>query len=337
MREIFTFLLKQLSLLNIIDWLIISATLIYALEGYITGFIVSLLDISTFILSFITGFLLYRITGGFFIRLFKGPEGIIYTISFILIAVTAEIIFRILVSKLIKKFHKTPLSQNEIFKEVNGILGIIPGVLSSFLLITFFLITIVTFPFSQNLKKIVTDSYFANTFIGQAQNLEKLLLSSLGQNNSPLLTFTTVPEEDKGSIDLHFTYANGKEDKYSEDIMLLMINAQRTSRNLPALVANKKLAEVALSHAQDMLKKGYFSHFSLNGKSPFDRMNDANVVYLYAGENLALSPNVSLAMQGLMGSIGHRENILSTNFYHVGIGVIDAGIYGEMFVQEFTD
>jgi hypothetical protein len=28
---------------------------------------------------------------------------------------------------------------------------------------------------------------------------------------------------------------------------------------------------------------------------------------------------------------------LSVNFREVGIGVIDAGIYGEMFVQDFTD
>jgi len=44
-----------------------------------------------------------------------------------------------------------------------------------------------------------------------------------------------------------------------------------------------------------------------------------------------------LAMQGLMNSPGHRANILSPSFHKVGIGVLDAGIYGEMFVQEFTD
>lgn len=55
------------------------------------------------------------------------------------------------------------------------------------------------------------------------------------------------------------------------------------------------------------------------------------------GENLALSPNVTLAMQGLMGSKGHRANILSTNFGKIGMGVIDGGIIGEVFCQEFTD
>ena len=66
-------------------------------------------------------------------------------------------------------------------------------------------------------------------------------------------------------------------------------------------------------------------------------MTEANIVFTYAGENLALAPSVDLAMKGLMQSPGHKANILSTNFHRVGVGVIDGGIYGEMFCQEFTD
>lgn len=83
--------------------------------------------------------------------------------------------------------------------------------------------------------------------------------------------------------------------------------------------------------------RGYFSHYTPEGLSPFDRMNAAGMSFSFAGENLALAPNVAMAMQGLMNSAGHRANILSPNFGKVGIGVIDGGIYGEMFCQEFTD
>jgi uncharacterized protein YkwD len=38
-----------------------------------------------------------------------------------------------------------------------------------------------------------------------------------------------------------------------------------------------------------------------------------------------------------MNSPGHKANILSISFGKVGIGVIDGGIYGEMFCQEFTN
>jgi len=38
-----------------------------------------------------------------------------------------------------------------------------------------------------------------------------------------------------------------------------------------------------------------------------------------------------------MQSPGHRANILSANFGRIGVGVIDGGIYGQMYCQEFTD
>jgi uncharacterized protein YkwD len=86
-----------------------------------------------------------------------------------------------------------------------------------------------------------------------------------------------------------------------------------------------------------MLQKGYFSHYDDEGKSPFERMDLSAIERKYAGENLAFAPSTDLAMQGLMNSPGHRANILNPNFTKVGIGVMDAGVYGKMFTQEFTD
>jgi uncharacterized protein YkwD len=86
-----------------------------------------------------------------------------------------------------------------------------------------------------------------------------------------------------------------------------------------------------------MFERGYFSHYNPEGMSPFDRMEQAGIHFIAAGENLALAPNVTIAHQGLMDSPGHRANILSTDFGKVGIGVMDGGMFGRMFVQEFTD
>jgi uncharacterized protein YkwD len=119
--------------------------------------------------------------------------------------------------------------------------------------------------------------------------------------------------------------------------MFADVNNERTSRSLAALAFSDNLAAVARAHCSDMLKRGYFSHYTPEGLSPFDRMTEANIIFNNAGENLALAPNVDLAMKGLMQSPGHKANILSTNFHRIGVGVIDGGIYGEMFCQEFTD
>jgi uncharacterized protein YkwD len=66
-------------------------------------------------------------------------------------------------------------------------------------------------------------------------------------------------------------------------------------------------------------------------------MHDARINYSAAGENLALAPTTEFAHDGLMNSPGHRANILNGQFRRVGIGVMDGGIYGKMFVQEFTN
>ena len=119
--------------------------------------------------------------------------------------------------------------------------------------------------------------------------------------------------------------------------MLAMVNSERKNVGLSALSFSENLAKVGRAHCIDMFERGYFSHYTPEGLSPFDRMLQANINFNYAGENLALAPNTELAMRGLMQSPGHKANILSQNFNRVGIGVIDGGVYGEMFCQEFSD
>ncbi len=51
-------------------------------------------------------------------------------------------------------------------------------------------------------------------------------------------------------------------------------------------------------------------------------MEEDNISFLAAGENLAAGQMSSIfAHEGLMNSLGHRENILQTQFESLGIGV----------------
>jgi uncharacterized protein YkwD len=86
-----------------------------------------------------------------------------------------------------------------------------------------------------------------------------------------------------------------------------------------------------------MWERKYFSHISPEGEDVGDRLDRHNINYFYAGENLALAPTTQTAHNGLMNSEGHRRNILEPQFRSVGIGVIDNGVYGKIFVQVFTD
>ena len=59
-----------------------------------------------------------------------------------------------------------------------------------------------------------------------------------------------------------------------------------------------------------------------HGESPFDRLKDDDIDFNAAGENLAYGQQNSIfAHEGLMNSLGHRKNILNTNFSTLGVGV----------------
>ena len=86
-----------------------------------------------------------------------------------------------------------------------------------------------------------------------------------------------------------------------------------------------------------MFARSYFSHSTPEGRSPFDRLRAARLGFRAAGENLALSPNLKQAHQGLMNSPGHRANILNPAFGRLGVGIVDGGRRGLMVTQTFRN
>lgn len=121
----------------------------------------------------------------------------------------------------------------------------------------------------------------------------------------------------------------------AEQQMLKLINEARVQNNLAPLIVDMVLTKVARIKAQDMIVNNYFSHNSPKYGSPFDMMKAFGVKYGYAGENIAGNQNVINAQNALMNSSGHRQNILSPNFTHIGIGIQKGGPYGYMFSQMF--
>ncbi|MDT8901899.1 CAP domain-containing protein [Anaeroselena agilis] len=120
-----------------------------------------------------------------------------------------------------------------------------------------------------------------------------------------------------------------------EQQALALLNQDRAANGLPALKANTQLTQLARNYAQDMIARGFFSHYNPEGQSPFDRMQQAGISYKYAGENLAVNSGIAAAEVAFMNSSGHRANILSPNFTEVGIGVA-RNTRGQVYVvQEF--
>ena len=319
-----------MSSLNWIDYLIFATFLFYAYGGYSSGFIGALLDLANFILSFVIGLRFYGFFAGILVSKFSIPQGFSDAISFFVTTFLTEIIIGVL----IRKFFTFELS---IFKRLNRWLGILPGILSGVILVAFILVLIIALPVSAPIKNAVSASYVGNLLLSNTQGLEKELNRVFGGAISETINFLTVEPKSNEIVSLNFKTKDFKPEPVAERYMFSLINKERVSRGLKEVVFDGELTDVGRNHCKDMFERGYFSHYTPDGLSPFDRMDETGIIYNFAGENLSLSPNTDIAMRGLMNSPGHKANILSENFGRVGVGVIDGGIYGQMFCQEFTN
>jgi hypothetical protein len=105
--------------------------------------------------------------------------------------------------------------------------------------------------------------------------------------------------------------------------LVSLTNEERQARGLSPLKENPVLAQAALAKAQDMLKNGYFAHFSPSGTSPWYWFKQNGYNYQVAGENLAIgfvdSGEVENAWEN---SPSHKQNLLSPQYKEIGIAVV---------------
>ncbi|WP_462408855.1 CAP domain-containing protein [Neobacillus sp. Marseille-QA0830] len=121
--------------------------------------------------------------------------------------------------------------------------------------------------------------------------------------------------------------------QYAKQVIDLT-NQQRSKNGVPALKEDTQLSSVAQKKAVDMQQNHYFSHTSPTYGSPFDMMRDFGVTYKSAGENIAQGQRTPQeVVNAWMNSEGHRKNILSPNFTHIGVGFEETGKnWSQMFI-----
>ncbi len=107
-----------------------------------------------------------------------------------------------------------------------------------------------------------------------------------------------------------------------EQAQLALTNAARAEDGDAPLRCDVLMTTVARAHSQDMCDRRYFSHTSLDGRSPFERMRAAGVMFSTAGENIAQGQRTADAVHtSWMNSSGHRANILNGAYGRIGIGL----------------
>ena len=113
------------------------------------------------------------------------------------------------------------------------------------------------------------------------------------------------------------------------------LNHARASQGLSSLQWDDHAAEAARAHARLLAENGKLSHQFSGEPSLPERLAATGVRFTVSAENVARTEYIEDVHPALMGSSGHRANILSTSYNAVGIGVVEEK--GRIYVtQDFT-
>jgi uncharacterized protein YkwD len=260
------------------------------------------------------------------------PHSLSNALGFLTTAVIIEVLLGLLFSFIYNLIPKS-------LKNFKGskYLAVIPALGEGLVIVAFVLTLVLALPVAPTLKAGITDSKIGSSIVQRTSAAEKNLSEVFGGVVEDALTYLTIEPGSNQNISLNIASENLTVDQTSEEVMFRMVNEERLKAGIATLSSSQEIATVSRAYAYDMWKRHYFSHYSPEGQNVGNRFENAEIRYTFAGENLALAPTLTLAMNGLMNSEGHRANILNPRFKKIGIGVVDNGVYGKIFVQEFTD
>lgn len=104
-------------------------------------------------------------------------------------------------------------------------------------------------------------------------------------------------------------------------MMLNLLNQDRNANGLTSLTLDPTLCGIARIKSCDMRDNNYFAHESPTYGRVKDMLKTFGYAFAGAGENIAHHATVEKAQAAFMSSAGHRQNILSSVWTKVGIGI----------------
>ena len=111
-----------------------------------------------------------------------------------------------------------------------------------------------------------------------------------------------------------------------------LVNQERARARAGKLEWNEKLAQAALEHSKLLEQHQALSHRFAGEPTLPERVGATGARVNAVAENVAEAPDVFTIHAGLMGSPGHRENILNEKYNAVGISIVEHG--SQLFVTQ---
>lgn len=134
---------------------------------------------------------------------------------------------------------------------------------------------------------------------------------------------------------------NGFSETVAKNIEIMIFdltNSVRARHELPTLSWSNDASTSSKKHSMDMANSNFFDHINIRGASPSDRMKVEGVLRSSYGENIIAGYGTAiLSNHGWFNSDGHRRNLLSINYTHLGVGFFyDANsVYKNYITQNF--
>lgn len=314
-----------------VDWAIIVFVAIGVWQGLWHGFTALLFQIGSVVLATVVTLWTFPSVGDWLERQFQLPASYTRPLGLGVVFLLAVSLLGWLGNILHKLFG--PILHASLF---NRGAGMILGAARQVVIAGIVLTLLVTLPLPGAIKETISRSRLARPLIGATIKAEQAARRRLHYDDLKSVAYQTVGKDESTTVGLNYTVEGAKVDEAGEKTLLTLTNELRRRQRLPELTLHPGLREVARRHAQDMLKRGYFSHFSPSGDDALDRVEKASIGVAGVGENLSTAPTVLMAQAGLLASEGHRKNIFSPDFNALGIAVLDAGLHGKMVVELFA-
>jgi len=116
----------------------------------------------------------------------------------------------------------------------------------------------------------------------------------------------------------------------TERATVCLINAARRAHGLAGVRSDALLRRAARRHSSDMVRRRYFEHTSLDGRSFVSRIRGVgylqNARFWQAGENIGWGVGAGSTARAIvrawMNSPPHRHIILTPGFRNIGVGVV---------------
>jgi uncharacterized protein YkwD len=325
------------------NWLDIAIVIVlcyYAIRGYHEGIITIIIQLAGYVVSFILA-LRFGGLGASIIAHFlpnQIPQSYEDSVGIVLILIICMVVYYFIAPLVLHMIP--PFITHNI---ANRIVGVAGSTAKGILVLSIGLYLASILPLPQNIQGTIKNSRIATVMTDTTSSVEQNIGGNItNQITNSVKELTLIPNNVQqttiGSqqvVNLGFTDTSTAINSSDEITMFNFVNQQRADYGLKPLTMNLKLQVVSENYGKYMFAHGFFGHITPQGQTPLNRVQAANIPFTFIGENIAKAANVQTADTGFMNSPEHRANILNPNYTQIGVGVVNAGSNGEIFVQDF--